>query len=85
MRAIASAATWPHLIAIGDAAVDYVHDGRAVIEFMRPERLPSAVAANADDLIRLGAVYKEITAPFHVLGLAFLNVSMRAKAMRTTC
>jgi hypothetical protein len=68
----------PTILALAGITSDYVHDGRALIEFMRPERLLSAVAANADDLIRLGAVYKEITAPFHELGLGVLIVSTRA-------
>jgi len=68
----------PTIFALAGITGDYVHDGRVLIEFMRPYRLPSPVAANADDLIRFGAAYKEITAPFQELGLAMLNVSTRA-------
>jgi hypothetical protein len=68
----------PTILALAGIAGDYVQDGRALIEFMRPERLPSAVASNADDLIRLGALYKEINAPFQDLGLDLLSVSTRA-------
>jgi hypothetical protein len=67
----------PTILALAGIASDYVNDGRALIEFIRPERLPSVVAANADDLIRLGALYKEIDAPFQNLGLDVLNVSTR--------
>jgi hypothetical protein len=68
----------PTILALAGISSDYVHDGRALVEFIRPEWLPSAIALNADEVIRLGAAYKEITAPFHVLGLAVLTVSTRA-------
>jgi len=68
----------PTILALAGIAGDYVHDGRALIEFILPERLPAAVTSNADDLIRLGALYKEIDAPFQDLGLDLLNVSTRA-------
>jgi arylsulfatase A-like enzyme len=68
----------PTILALAGVTGDYVHDGRALIEFMRPGRLSSQAAANADQLTHLGAAYKEITAPFHELGLGVLNVSTRA-------
>ena len=68
----------PTILALAGIAGDYVHDGRALIEFILPERLPAAVTSNTDDLVRLGALYKEINAPFQDLGLDLLNVSTGA-------
>jgi hypothetical protein len=63
------------LLGLGD---DYTHDGRAILEFMTPQAMPTKVAANRDLLIQLGSVYKQITAPFGELGLLTLKASTKA-------
>ena len=68
----------PTILALATINGDYVHDGRVLIEFIQPEHLPPGAAKDKDQLLRLAAVYKEITAPFQTLGLRVLNVSTRA-------
>lgn len=53
----------PTILALATINGDYVHDGRVLIEFIQPERLPPGAAKDKDQLLRLAAAYKEITAP----------------------
>src|SRR5262249_24632345 len=42
---------------------DYRHDGRAILETLRPEDVPEALRAHHETLLRLGAALKRIDAP----------------------
>jgi hypothetical protein len=57
---------------------DYTHDGRVITELFHPRALPPSLRANADTVRRLGAVYKQINAPFGALGGATIEVSTAA-------
>jgi hypothetical protein len=57
---------------------DYTHDGRVITELFHPGALPPSLRANADTVRRLGAVYKQINAPFGALGGATIEISTAA-------
>ena len=57
---------------------DYQHDGRVILEMLDPNILPSSLHAHSDALSQLGAIYKQINAPFGPLGDSTLTVSTYA-------
>jgi hypothetical protein len=61
---------------------DYAHDGRALIEDLRLDALPSTVAGGGRDVafLLLAAAYKQINAPVGALGKATLTASTTALA-----
>src|SRR5262249_29957560 len=54
---------------------DYQHDGRAILEMVDPNILPSSLHAHSETLLRLGQVYKQVNAPFGSLAQSALTVS----------
>jgi hypothetical protein len=54
---------------------DYDLDGRAITEILKPRSLPLGFRARPGLARVLGAVYKQINAPFGVVGLAGIDVS----------
>ena len=54
---------------------DYQHDGRAILEMVDPNILPSSLHAHSETLLRLGQVYKQVNAPFGSLAHSALTVS----------
>jgi hypothetical protein len=54
---------------------DYQHDGRAILEMVDPNILPSSLHAHTETLLRLGQVYKQVNAPFGSLAQSTLTVS----------
>jgi hypothetical protein len=63
------------LLGLGDT---YVHDGRVLIDQLDDSALPQAVLAHRDALRRLGAVYKQLNAPFGDFSQATLVMSTNA-------
>ncbi len=63
------------LLGLGDT---YVHDGRVLIDQLDDSALPQAVLAHRDVLRRLGAVYKQLNAPFGDFSQATLVMSTSA-------
>jgi hypothetical protein len=59
---------------------DYAHDGRAILEALEPTALPPSVSASVDPLTQLGAVYKQINAPFGEFAQNLLAASTKALA-----
>ena len=68
----------PSILTLAGLSDDYVHDGRVLIEFLRAKALPPTLRAHAETLRRLGAVYKQVTAPFGRVGMAGIEVSTKA-------
>jgi len=54
---------------------DYQHDGRAILEMVDPNILPSSLHAHSETLLRLGQIYKQVNAPFGSLAQSALTVS----------
>jgi hypothetical protein len=57
---------------------DYDLDGRAITEILDPRALPSSLRTNSGLVRTLGAVYKQLNAPFGEVGLAGIDVSTAA-------
>jgi hypothetical protein len=57
---------------------DYVHDGRTVVEPLSDWAVPSSLRSHRATLVALGAVYKQLTAPFGRFGMATLKASTAA-------
>ena len=57
---------------------DYVLDGRAITEILDPRAMPWSLRAGSGLVRLLGAVYKQINAPFGLVGLAGIDVSTAA-------
>lgn len=61
---------------------DYTHDGRVLIEALKPSAIPESLTAHHATLLRLGQVYKQINAPFGQLAVDSLKVSTAALASK---
>jgi len=59
---------------------DYGHDGRAVVEFLYDWAVPQTLIAHRETLLRLGAIYKQLNAPFGKFAMDTLIASTRALA-----
>ncbi|MGB2952125.1 MAG: hypothetical protein WBB74_01890 [Gaiellaceae bacterium] len=57
---------------------DYIQDGRTVVEPLYDWAVPQTLRAHREWLLRLGAAYKQLTAPFGEFGSATLEASTRA-------
>jgi hypothetical protein len=69
----------PTILALAGLTDDYAHDGRVLVEDMKPEALPRAVRqGDAFVFALLATVYKQINAPVGPLGLASLAISTKA-------
>jgi hypothetical protein len=56
----------------------YVHDGRVLIEQLDASAVPQTLRAHRETLRRLGAVYKQLNAPFGEFAMDLLTASTRA-------
>jgi hypothetical protein len=65
----------PTLMFLTGLTDDYQHDGRAILELLDPNILPSTLHAHSDALLQLGQIYKQINAPFGELAEDTLTVS----------
>ena len=70
----------PTMLALAGLQDDYTPDGRVITQFLNDQALPKALADNRNGLTQLGAVYKEINAPFGPLSYDVLNASTKALA-----
>jgi hypothetical protein len=70
----------PTILSLVGLRDTYVHDGRALVEIIEDHALPAAMRGRAPTLAELGAVYKQINAPFGQLALDTLTVSTTALA-----
>ncbi len=70
----------PTMFALLGLVDDYVTDGRAVVEPLYDWAIPQTLFAHRETLLRLGAIYKQITAPFGEFGMDTLRASTRALA-----
>jgi hypothetical protein len=57
---------------------DYVHDGRTVVEPLSDWAVPSSLRSHRATLVALGAVYKQLAAPFGRFGMDTLKASTAA-------
>ena len=57
---------------------DYMHDGRVLVNLLTAKAVPQALQAHQETVQRLGAVYKQINAPFGEIGLDAIAVSTAA-------
>jgi hypothetical protein len=62
---------------------DYTHDGRVLVEMIKPSALPGSLTAQQGILLDLARVFKMINAPFGDLGLDSLVVSTAALTSNT--
>ena len=56
----------------------YVHDGRVVVEPLSSWAMPPTLRAHGEKLLELGAVYKQLNAPFGEFSMDVLVASTRA-------
>ena len=56
--------------------MDYTHDGRVLVEALRPDAMPAALRSPL--VTRLGQVYEQLNAPFGAFGEDTLTASTRA-------
>jgi hypothetical protein len=68
----------PTVLALLGLRDDYSHDGRVLLEALKPSALPDAVRGHFDSLVRLGRAYKQINAPFGDLAKHTLKISTAA-------
>jgi hypothetical protein len=73
----------PTIMALLGLQDDYAHDGRVLLEVVRPTALPHSLTAHYGTLLNLARVYKMINAPFGDLGRNSLIVSTAALASNT--
>jgi len=57
---------------------DYLHDGRVLLEPLAASAVPQSLRAHRETLLRLGTVYKQLTAPFGQFGMDTLVASTNA-------
>jgi hypothetical protein len=74
----------PTMMLLTGLTDDYQHDGRAILELLDDNALPSSLHAHKDTLLALGQVYKQINAPFGDLSKSALAVSTYAITSTST-
>ena len=70
----------PTMLEILGLADSYVLDGRVVTQLLRPKDYSAALAAHLATAERLGAIYKQLNAPFGAFGMSLLQASTHALA-----
>jgi len=68
----------PTILSLVGLRDSYVHDGRALVEIFDDHALPPSLRGRTASLSELGAVYKQLNAPFGRLALDSLVVSTAA-------
>ena len=68
----------PTMLALAGLSDDYTPDGRVITQFVQEHALPHALRTERQALTELGAVYKEINAPFGPLSFDVLRASTQA-------
>src|SRR5712691_8159069 len=70
----------PTMLSVLGLADDYQTDGRAVTEILNEAAIPTSLRLHQGTMENLGAVYKQLTAPFGTFGQYTLKASTRALA-----
>ena len=70
----------PTMLLLTGLTDDYAHDGRALVEALNPNVLPSAVRNSDAAFTLVGDAYKQINAPVGPFGLTTLQASTKALA-----
>jgi hypothetical protein len=70
--------TRPTMLALLGLKDSYVHDGRVLIDQLDAWAVPQSLRAHQHTLQRLGAVYKQLNAPFGQFGMDTLAMSTKA-------
>ena len=68
----------PTILELAGLTDDYTHDGRVIVEALDKSVLPRSLRLHGKTLVELGAVYKQINAPFGQLGHDTLMISTAA-------
>jgi hypothetical protein len=68
----------PTILELAGLKDDYVQDGRVLIEAIRSDALPESLRTHRETLLRLGAVYEQVNAPFGQFNQDVLKASTRA-------
>jgi hypothetical protein len=78
-------ATWtdhtdwrPTILSLVGLDDSYVHDGRVVVEPLFSWAVPASLRAHYEKLLQLGAIYKQVNAPFGEFSTDVLVASTRA-------
>ncbi len=67
----------PTILTLLGLADDYETDGRAVVELLDHWAIPHSLVAHRATFLRLGKIYKQLTAPFGRFGMHTLKASTR--------
>jgi hypothetical protein len=70
----------PTMLSLLGLRDDYLHDGRVILEPLQASSVPRSLRAHRATLLRLGAVYKQLNAPFGLFASATLAASTHALA-----
>ena len=91
VRKLGDESTWadhsdvrPTMLTLLGLQDTYLHDGRVLAEPLFDWAVPQTLRAHRATLLRLGAVYKQLNAPFGTFGLETLVASTRAVKSGTT-
>ncbi|HMH17428.1 MAG TPA: hypothetical protein VK572_04695 [Burkholderiales bacterium] len=68
----------PTILALLGLKDDYGHDGRVIVEALEEHALPRSLHEHHETLIELGAVYKQVNAPFGRFAVNMLAASTHA-------
>jgi hypothetical protein len=68
----------PTIMALVGLQDDYVHEGRAIAEWMQEQALPQGIRKHPDSFTDLAQVFKQVNAPLGRLGRASLAWSNRS-------
>ncbi len=74
----------PTLLELIGLADDYNPDGRVVVEVLDTKAYAHSLTAHRETILRLGAMYKQVNAPFGQFGMDTLQASTRALASNTS-
>ena len=68
----------PTILELAGLKDDYVNDGRVLIEVLTDQAVAQTLRAHRETLLRLGAIYEQMNAPFGQFGLDSLKASTSA-------
>jgi hypothetical protein len=68
----------PTILALAGLCDDYEHDGRVLVEALKPTAIPPALAVNLQAAVELAQAYKDLNAPFGTRATESLVVSTNA-------
>jgi hypothetical protein len=74
----------PTLLTLLGLHDDYASDGRTIAQIVQPSSLPSTIRSDQQTFDELGAVYKQLNAPFGAFGMATLNADTNGIESKST-